>query len=1153
MSTRTGATEGSFWGDVDDDVALSRYRALVETIDDGLYRLDADGRFVAVNDELVEATGYARDDLVGEHVSLLLEDATIDAIERDLSNRLRTDDVDAATFELEVRTADGSTLPCDVRITPIVDGDEFRGTIGVARDRSRPTRQLHTTDARRPTSQDITDTASESITAILDDANIGVVVLDEAFNVAWIDETIEDFLGLERESDIGRDGRTMFEETLAETIAEPGSFAETVLATYDEDSYADGFECRVTGTTGGNLEERWLEYQSEPIESGEYAGGRVELYYDITDQKRSEGALRESQVEFHSLVDAVEEYAIFRLDSDGHVISWNEGATQIKGYDREEILGEHISTFYTEDERAANVPERNLEAATENGSVEDEGWRVRKDGGRFWANVTITRIRDDDGTHRGFLKVTRDMTDRWEFERELETELQRMLSRISDAFYAVDDEFRFTHVNDRAEELLQHSEEELLGEQLWDVFPDLVEIDEVWDAFHTALETQEPTNYELYYDTLGFWVEANLYPSETGISVYFRDITDRKERQQAIEESEQRYRTLAEYFPNGLVTLFDHELEYTLAAGQGFDRIPVDPEDLEGESFYDVWPEETGDVLEPAFLAALDGEERSVELTYADHEWVLHAVPITDEHGEVFAGMTMAQDITEQKEREQYLADAKAQLEAATEAGAVGTWEWQIPEDRFVTGRSFAKTFGVDPEAAREGVPLDRITSSIHEADRDRVERQIEAAIESGGEYEEEYRVWNADGELRWVVARGHVECDEDGTPETFPGALTDITERKRTELELQRNKEQLQSLFEILPVGVIVAEQNGGIVEANRAAKEIWGVDEFDADSFDDYDQFPVRWADTGEPLELDEWTIARVLRGEEVTDPGTFEIDSKDGNRRILSVRGMPIRDAHGDVTRAVITLSDITERTEYQRRLEETIDQLEESNERLEQFAYAASHDLQEPLRMVSSYLRLIEQRYGDELDEDGEEFLAFAVDGADRMREMIEGLLAYSRVETRGDPLEPIDLDAVLADVVADLQFQIEDSEAEITSDELPRVEGDGTQLRQVFQNLLTNAITYSGDEPPRIHVDAERRGRRWEVSVHDEGIGIDPEDQERVFEIFQRLHSRGEHTGTGIGLALCQRIVERHGGEIWLDSERGEGTTFSFTLPAAESQ
>ncbi|ELY57459.1 MEDS domain-containing protein [Natronolimnohabitans innermongolicus] len=238
-------------------------------------------------------------------------------------------------------------------------------------------------------------------------------------------------------------------------------------------------------------------------------------------------------------------------------------------------------------------------------------------------------------------------------------------------------------------------------------------------------------------------------------------------------------------------------------------------------------------------------------------------------------------------------------------------------------------------------------------------------------------------------------------------------------------------------------------------------------------------------------------------------------------------------------------------YELEREQREQALEESNERLEQFAYAASHDLQEPLRMITSYLQLIERRHGDALDDDGEEFLEYAVDGAERMREMIDGLLEYSRIETRGEPFEPVDLNDVLEGVLEDLQFRIEEHDAEITTAELPRVEGDASQLRQVFQNLLTNAITYSGDEPPRIRVDADRRGNEWIVSVEDDGIGIDPADQERVFTVFDRLHSREEYDGTGIGLALCERIVERHGGEIWLDSEPGEGATFSFTLPVTQ--
>jgi len=237
--------------------------------------------------------------------------------------------------------------------------------------------------------------------------------------------------------------------------------------------------------------------------------------------------------------------------------------------------------------------------------------------------------------------------------------------------------------------------------------------------------------------------------------------------------------------------------------------------------------------------------------------------------------------------------------------------------------------------------------------------------------------------------------------------------------------------------------------------------------------------------------------------------------------------------------------------ERELEETVRRLKASNERLEQFAYAASHDLQEPLRMVSSYLQLLESRYADDLDEDAEEYIEFAVTGADRMRAMIESLLEYSRVTTRGDPLEPTDTETVLEDVLDNLRPQIEETDAAITVDELPTVNADADQLGQLFQNLLSNALKYSGDEPPKIRITAERTGDEWQFAVTDEGIGIDPEYHDRIFTVFEQLLIDEDGKGAGgIGLALCERIVERHGGEIWLESERGAETTFYFTLPAS---
>ena len=244
----------------------------------------------------------------------------------------------------------------------------------------------------------------------------------------------------------------------------------------------------------------------------------------------------------------------------------------------------------------------------------------------------------------------------------------------------------------------------------------------------------------------------------------------------------------------------------------------------------------------------------------------------------------------------------------------------------------------------------------------------------------------------------------------------------------------------------------------------------------------------------------------------------------------------------------LSHEVEQRRRERELEETVQRLQQSNERLKQFAYAASHDLQEPLRMVSSYLRLLENRHANDLDEEAREYVDFAVDGADRMRAMVDDLLSFSRVEHADGEFEPVDCETLVDRVTDDLRVQIEESGAEVVVDPLPTVTADPEQLEQLFSNLVSNAIEYNEADPPRVEISVEGTPDEWVFTVADNGIGIDPEYSDRVFEVFKRLHHDDEYSGTGIGLSLCQEIVENHGGDIRVDSQPGEGSTFSVSLP-----
>ncbi|WP_254863258.1 PAS domain S-box protein [Halovivax gelatinilyticus] len=800
---------------------------------------------------------------------------------------------------------------------------------------------------------------------------------------------------------------------------------------------------------------------------GDRAGASEKPFWGQTDDT-------EALEYYHALVETIDD-GIYRLDADDRLVSVNDAIVDLTGYSREELLGERVSVLFGDDsERIERELDRHVSNDADQREVLDLSVETAG-GNHVRCEVRVTAL-DAGETGQGSLGVVRERGGRNRTATEAtEATFRRLFENVPGNYLIVQpDEYEIVAVSDAYLDATMTDRSEILGKSLFEIFPNNPEdpadgVENLRESLETVAETgaadvMSVTHYPIpardadgdefeerwwnpinspVFDaagTLDYIIHSveDITPIVQELQaegdqelLQDRDETDiqlasdivlrgqellreaKREAYEQLRESEERFRALVTTTSDVVFTTNADWSEVQTLEGANFQSGTDERRSSWIEQ--NIPPED-----QPRVRDAIDGAIRTKRSFELEHRtvrddgtvgwFVSRATPLFDEDGELAGWVGAANDVTERVERERYLEETKERLEAAAEAGAVGTWEWHIPDDRMVTSASFAEKYGIDPEAATEGVPLDQFISAIHDDDRERVRRTIEDVVESGEAYEEEYRVRDADDDLRWVVARGHVEYDEDGTPVSFPGALADITERKQ-------------------------------------------------------------------------------------------------------------------------------------FERRLEA-------SNERLEQFAYAASHDLQEPLRMVTSYLQLVERRYASELDEDGAEFIDFAVDGAQRMRDMIEGLLAYSRVERRGDPFEPIDLEVVIEDVRRDLEMKIEETGTTLTVESLPRVEGDPGQLRQLFQNLLSNAIEYS-DEPPRVEISAVHNGSEVTVSVADEGIGIDPDDRERVFEVFQSLHARDGRAGTGIGLALCKRIVERHGGDIWVESEPGEGSTFSVTLPTAD--
>ena len=532
--------------------------------------------------------------------------------------------------------------------------------------------------------------------------------------------------------------------------------------------------------------------------------------------------------------------------------------------------------------------------------------------------------------------------------------------------------------------------------------------------------------------------------------------------------------------------------------------------------------------------------------------------PVVGADGAVTHILHRVEDITAQRRSEEQLRKATDRLEGAHAAAELGMWTWDVQADHLIADRNLAFFFGIDEQVAGQGTSAELFIRRVHPDDQPIMRERLAEALSQGGTYAVEYRVFSADGTERWVASRGRAKVDAQGRPQWLNGVVLDVTERKRAEEALRQSEERrgqllqqiaaerkrLEQVFTQAPVAVAVLRGPAMLFElANHyyqffPGRELVGQPLLDALPEINAEIVAIlqRVLDKGEPFVGHEYLMPLDRDRDGVMEDSWFTFVYQ------------PLCEPDGTVSGIVAVAVDVT--THVRARQE-----LERVNRGLEEFAHLASHDLQEPLRMVTSYSQLLIRCLGAEATDEQRQFAGFIRSGVKRMETLIKDLLSYSRtVHTVGEmAMSEASLSEALRHALTEVDIDVAETGATITHDPLPTVRGETTQLAHVFQNLLSNALKYrKPDEPPQVHISARQEEDAWVISVRDRGIGFEQNQAERIFGLFKRLHAQNEYPGTGLGLAICKRIVEHCGGRMWAEGEPGAGATFFLSLKAVQS-
>jgi PAS domain S-box-containing protein len=678
------------------------------------------------------------------------------------------------------------------------------------------------------------------------------------------------------------------------------------------------------------------------------------------------------------------------------------------------------------------------------------------------------------------------------------------------------------------------------GRQLWR---------EMFDKGRLHVET-----YERKLDGTSMWIEGDyscLYNSDGEIIGHFgiqRDISEAKRdevvRKQAEEELRQSQQDLTDFVENAIICLHWVASDGTIIwANQAeLDLLGYTREEYIGHSITEFHANQTAieDILQK-LLSDQPVQEYETDLRCKDGS-IRHVLIDSNSswrNDKFVRTRCFTRDITDRKRAEEALRQSEQRFRAIFD----GTFQFMgvlNPEGRLTEANRTA----VDAIAANlEDVVGQLFWETPWWTHSPVLQEQLKQAIAKAAKgelvrFEAEHLL--ADGTSVFVDFTLKPVFDESGKVIMLIPEGRDISDRKQMEEALRESEQRLQAMLNNSTAVIYMKDTQGRYIMINHSYEVLFHLDRNEVKGKTDHDIFPKAIADAFQANDREVIAAGIALEKEEVAP-------QDDGLHTFLSIK-FPLFDSEGRIYAVCGMSTDISDRKQAEVALQNQKQDLARSNDELQQFAYVASHDLQEPLRMIASYLELLERRYKGQLDAKADKFIAYAVDGATRMQTLINDLLSYSRVGTRGQDWESVACQKIVKNVLTNLQVAIAQSNAMITHDSLPEVKADPSQLTQLFQNLISNAIKFKGKDPPKIHIGVKCTDGKWLFSVRDNGMGIDTQYMDRIFVIFQRLHSRTEYPGTGIGLAVCKKIVERHSGTLWVESQLNQGSTFYFTLP-----